>query len=111
VLRAVRNDRLAKAKTDLPELLFFFFGKLRVTRCQEIDSLRHPLDLIFFVSANYVTLADRAEELVASSVVQRLRLFRLGPRITSLSRQHNLLRFQSWANNERSDCSRMTRRE
>jgi hypothetical protein len=47
------------------------------------------------VSANNIALADRAEELIASAVVQRLRLLRLGPRFTSLSRQHNLLRFQS----------------
>ena len=92
----MRDNRLAKTKADLLQLLFFGVSKVWVTARQEIDSLSHPLDLLLLLCANYTTLANRAEQLVTGPIVRRLRRFCIGlSGLTSVPRQQSLL--QSYA--------------
>ena len=58
------DDRLAEAKTNLPELLFLGRGQFRIALCEKVYRLSHPFNLIFFGCANHATLADGAEKLV-----------------------------------------------
>src|SRR5687767_663105 len=88
-LRAVRDDGLAEAQSDLFELLPFVGVQLGIALCKEVYGFGHPLDLLSFLGADHAALANRAEELVASPIVRGLGLFRLGGTtiLTTFTRQ------------------------
>jgi hypothetical protein len=83
----VWNDRLTKAKASLSELLAFAFRKFGIPFRKEVHRLCHPGDLIFLVRSDYATLANRAEQLIASPIVRRFRLLQLCPIHTTFPRQ------------------------
>jgi hypothetical protein len=64
----VGNGGLTESHADRMQLLEIAVRKIRVTFGQVINSLFHPVALIFFAGLEDATPIDVTEELVASSV-------------------------------------------
>jgi hypothetical protein len=88
MFRAVGNDRLAEANSEVFELFELGRCEIRVSLRHELHRVFQPLLLFLFYSFEYSALPNRKKQLIASDFEGRL--WTVDLLLASLSRQHNL---------------------